>query len=366
MSESIELDLSLLTTPDQVASAARDLLLPGVRDLVGRIPPPLHTPCAYYFGWADEAGRDVAYRGPGFRAVALVLLCAGVEGGSWRAARPVATACALIHAYAFISDDVIDQDAARRGRASVWKAFGTATAVLAADALLMTALAELAEHASPAGAEVRRILFGAMYGAFRAQALEVRHQRQDDVPLQQALEVVDGKSSHWVAACCEAGALQGEVRPERVELMRDLGWHLGRVMQLRDDVLDVFGPVAGDREPRRDDLRARKRTSVVCAALESGHPARNELAAYYRRPRPPRQDELGHIAGLVDRCGGRDWAERQIAHHLERARACVRRAVQDRRLADLMCAYADQFADQPVGDGTTPPPHTSHQTAPGP
>ncbi|MGA4545836.1 polyprenyl synthetase family protein [Uniformispora flossi] len=339
-----------MTTPDQVASAARGILLPYLRNLVGRVPPPLDIPCGYYFGWVDEAGREVVYQGPACRAVTLVLLSAGVEGASWQRARSVAAACALIHGYGLICDDVIDQDGTRRGLPTVWKAFGVPTAILAADALLMTALAELAEQTGPAAADVRRVLVGAMYGAFRAQAEEARLQQNARVSLRQALEVVDGKSSDWVAACCAAGALQGGVGPERVELMRSFGWHLGRVMQLRDDVLDVFGHAGEAAPPRRDDLRSRKKTSIVCAALESGHALQTELASYYRRPQAPNDAELGRMADLVEQCGGRDWAERKIEDHLDQAHACVRRAVVDPGLAELICAYADQFTHQSVGD----------------
>ncbi|MGW1603659.1 polyprenyl synthetase family protein [Streptomyces eurythermus] len=366
MSDSTELDHSALTTPDHVVSAARGLLLPHLRKLVGRVPAPLHDPCAYYFGWVDEAGREVVYRGPSFRAVTLVLLSAGVEGGSWHRAQPVAGACALIHGYGLICDDVIDKDGMRRGFPTVWKTFGVSTAVLAADALLMTALAELAEQTGPAAADVRRVLFGAMYGAFRAQALDARHQQQAGVCLRQALEVVDGKSSDWVAACCEAGALQGGAGPERVALMRSFGWHLGRVMQLRDDVLDLYGQAGQDAPPRRDDLRSRKKTSIVCAALESGHALRDELASYYQRPHAPQDGELGRMADLVEQCGGRAWAEREIAHHLRQAHSRVRRAVKDRRTAELMCAYADQFTRQSVGDEPVEPSRAGRPASPRP
>ncbi|MFJ6011356.1 polyprenyl synthetase family protein [Streptomyces sp. NPDC092952] len=355
MPGSAERGSSPTALPDQVAAGARRMLMPHLRDVVGRIPPPLHTPCAYYFGWVDEAGRTVAYRGPSFRVVTLVLLSAGVEGGSWRRARSVAAACALIHAYGLICDDVIDQDATRRGVPTVWKAFGVPTAILAADTLLTMALTELTERTPPAAAEVRQVLFGAMHGAFRAQALEAQYQQRGGASLRQALEVVDGKSSDWVAACCEAGALQGGAGPAGVELMRSFGWHLGRVMQVRDDVLDVFGDGREDVPPRRDDLKARRKTSIVCAALESGHLFQDELALYYRRPDGPHDGELGRMADLVERCGGRDWAEHEIAHHLRQARSCVRRAVKDRRLAELMCAYADQFTHQSVGDEAVEP-----------
>ncbi|GAA3713393.1 polyprenyl synthetase family protein [Streptomyces tremellae] len=343
---------SALDSPDHVVSAARDMLMPQLREVVGRIPPPLHTPCAYQFGLVDATGQEVAYRGPTYRVVALVLLSAGAEEDTWQRAREVALACALIHGYAFICDDIIDGDLTRRGFPSVWRTFGTATAILAADLLLTTALSRLAELETPASRAAAGLLSGALQGGLRAQALEGQYEQRGDVSLQQALDVVDGKTSDWVAACCEAGALQAGTGAERAPLMRSYGWHVGRVIQLRDDVVDVFGEKRTAAPPKRDDLRTRKKSSIVCAALESGHALQDELASYYRRPHGPQDSEIDRMAALVDQCGGRDWAERQITRHLRQAHSCAHRAADDPRAAELMCDYADMFADQSVGDRT--------------
>lgn len=148
--------------------------------------------------------------------------------------------------------------------------------------------------------------------------------------------------------------------------MRSFGWHLGRVMQLRDDILDLYGQAGQDTPPRRGDLRSRKKTSIVCAALESGHALQDELASYYQRPHTPQDGELSRMADLVEQCGGRAWAEQKIAHHLGQAHSRVRRAVKDQQMAELMCAYADLFTHHSVGDEPIEPSRAGHPAGPGP
>ena len=51
---------------------------------------------------------------------------------------PAAAAVELVHSFSLVHDDLpaLDDDAERRGRPTVWAAYGEATAVLAGDALV--------------------------------------------------------------------------------------------------------------------------------------------------------------------------------------------------------------------------------------
>lgn len=332
--------------PRSIALAARELLLPRLREAVDQIPPPLHTPCAYYFGWVDQSGRQVAYRGTNFSGAALVLLGGAIDGGSWLRARELTTAMVLIHSYALIMDDVIDGDPTRRGFPTVWKAFGIPTATLTADILLTLGFTLLAEHSTRAS----RIVGQALQGALCGQAMDVDGQRRCDITLDQALDIADRKTSNWAATHSAVGALCTDAVPEQAEAIRAFGWHVGRIMQLRDDIADIYGDEADGSPPKRSDLKTRKKTAIVCAALQSDHAHRQELADYYQRPDDLRDDELDHIAALIEQSGARDWAEGQITHLHQQAHIHARNATDDPELQQLICGYADLITQHSVGD----------------
>ena len=86
------------------------------------------------------------------------------------------------------------------------------------------------------------------------------------------------------------------------------GAHVGLAFQLTDDLLGIWGAeVTG--KPVRADLRARKKSLPVVAALTSGTPAADQLRALLTDPQPLSEDNLVRAADLIVAAGGEQWAE---------------------------------------------------------
>jgi len=89
-------------------------------------------------GSLDEPVRH-ALSGGGKRVRPVLCLAAGeAVGAEPERVLPAAVAVELVHSFSLVHDDLpaLDNDTERRGRPSVWAAFGEATAILAGDALL--------------------------------------------------------------------------------------------------------------------------------------------------------------------------------------------------------------------------------------
>src|SRR5438067_13849512 len=91
-------------------------------------------------GALQESLRYATAGGKRVRAV-ICLATAEAAGSEAGRALPAAAALELVHAFSLVHDDLpaLDNDAERRGRASVWARHGEAVAVLAGDALLAEA-----------------------------------------------------------------------------------------------------------------------------------------------------------------------------------------------------------------------------------
>jgi geranylgeranyl diphosphate synthase type I len=76
-------------------------------------------------------------------------------------------------------------------------------------------------------------------------------------------------------------------------------------------------------KPVRADLRARKKSLPVVAALSSGTPAGSELAEILASEGELTEDELTHAADLVVAAGGRRWAEQEADGRLAAAAASL-------------------------------------------
>ncbi|MEW1653757.1 polyprenyl synthetase family protein [Streptomyces sp. NPDC093707] len=307
----------------QLLGRARELIEPELRKAVDRLAEPVRSMAGYHFGWWDEAGRPANTGwGKGVRA-ALVLSSARAMGAPREAAVATAAAVELVHNFSLVHDDLMDGDATRRGSRTVWSVFGSAQAVLTGDALLVLALDVLAQRCPANGAATLRELCEALLELVAGQGADISFEARHDVDLDECLAMADGKTAGLLARACALGALAADVEPERIDAMRAFGRHLGLAFQLVDDVLGIWGDSAVTGKPVGSDLRSRKKSLPVVAALSGGTDAGARLAALYHRPEPLTDDEVAEAALLIEEAGGRRWAVREAARQRTAALDCL-------------------------------------------
>jgi geranylgeranyl diphosphate synthase type I len=97
-------------------------------------------------------------------------------------------------------------------------------------------------------------------------------------------------------------------------------------LQLRDDVLGVFGDPSETGKPAGDDLREGKRTVLVATTMERASPA--QLAEMRRSLGDPRLDEAGvdRLRVLMTETGALDEVERLIGELRDDAWTALARA----------------------------------------
>jgi len=298
-----------------------ELLDPALQGAVDELDPVMRTACAYHLGWVDASGAPVA-PGSGGKALrpALTLLSALACGGEPKQALPGAVAVELVHNFSLVHDDVMDGDATRRHRPTVWAVFGVPTAVLLGDAMLTLAVDVLQRpDAVPWGAAATACLTGAVGALVGGQSADMAFEARADVTMPEGLEMAAGKTSALLRCSATIGAMAVGADDDEVALVGDFGEHLGHAFQLVDDLLGIWGDPASTGKPALADLRSRKKSLPVLAALESTTLAGERLRQLYRRPEPFSEDELPVVAELVDLAGGRRWAQDRADEEVQRA-----------------------------------------------
>ena len=152
---------------------------------------------------------------------------------------PVLIGIELIHAYTLVHDDLpcMDNDEIRRGKPSVWKAYGETMAVLVGDALqtmgieLLTDLSDI---------RIIREITHAMndLGVVGGQVRDTLLQH-DTLTLLELLRLHDEKTGGFIAASLVIGTYAASAEEKDIATMRQFGLLLGRAFQIRDDILDV-------------------------------------------------------------------------------------------------------------------------------
>jgi geranylgeranyl diphosphate synthase type I len=303
----------------EVLAACRALVEPALRAAVDTLPGTTRRIAGYHFGWWDEYGDPVSVDGGKALRPAVVLLAAEAVDGAAAAALPAAVAVELVHNFSLLHDDVMDRDRLRHHRPTVWSVFGIGPAILVGDALLTLALDMLAGSGHPAAQEAMRMLGSAVQDLVEGQCADVEFERRPDVNLAECVTMAARKTGALLACAGGIGALFGGGPPERVDRLHAFGAHLGLAFQHSDDLLGIWGDPAVTGKPVHSDLRSRKKSLPVVAALTSGTPAGRELAALYR-PGPALSDaDLAKAAQLVERAGGRVFSRTQAEAQLGKA-----------------------------------------------
>ena len=179
--------------------------------------------------------------------------------------------CAIeaVHVYSLIHDDLpcMDDAELRRGKATVHKAFGEATAVLAGDSLHALAFEILSDPATHEDPWVRSDLVlelaraagpGGMAGG---QMMDlVAEGQQLDLPAITRLQQL--KTGALIEYAVEAACIMTRMPIEARTPYRGYARNIGLAFQIADDLIDSSGDAAAAGKPTRKDANAGKATFV--------------------------------------------------------------------------------------------------------
>ncbi len=192
-----------------------------------------------------------------------------------------------VHCYSLVHDDLpaMDDDAMRRGRPTVHRAFDAATAILSGDSLLTLAfdlLSRSQTHPDPAvrialvAGLARAAGLGGMAGG---QMLDLAAEgRFGKTTLNAAkVETLDSmKTGALIKFACLTGAILGEAPKSAHAALGRYGHALGQAFQIADDLLDIEGDAATLGKSTGKDT-ARGKATLVRILGRNG--ARARLAA---------------------------------------------------------------------------------------
>ncbi|MFF4141021.1 family 2 encapsulin nanocompartment cargo protein polyprenyl transferase [Streptomyces sp. NPDC001698] len=316
---------------------------PELRAAVASLPAAMRRIARYHFGWEHADGSPAAGNGGKAIRPALVLTAATALGGppARAVAARAAAAVELVHNFTLLHDDVMDRDATRRHRPTAWTVFGENDAILAGDALQALALGLIAENPHPASSAAAARLAACVVELCEGQRADTALERRapGEVTLAEVLAMAEAKTGALLGCACAVGALYAGAGEEEVGALDAFGRQAGLAFQLIDDVIGIWGDPARTGKPAGADLTARKKSLPVVAALTSGTPAAAELAELYARPH--QQGEEERMTLVVERAGGRDWAQAQAADRMARAVDDLARAVPDPANAGGLLALAE-------------------------
>jgi geranylgeranyl diphosphate synthase type I len=271
----------------------------------------------------------------------------------------------LVHAFALLQDDVMDQSALRRGqpaahvRLARWhqaqgldgsaERFGESAAVLLADLCLVWAEQLFRDSGLPAAMLARGWpRYDTLRGELAVgQFADLVNDARGDPTLDEVLSVTRRKSGNYtVRRPLELGAALAGAGEPVLAVLGEYGGLVGEAFQLRDDVLGVFGQPDVTGKPSGGDLLEHKATSLVVLAGDMASPVQDAELSRLARREDLTEADLDRWRQLIIDTGATIRIERMISDRVTAACAALGRGGVSpfvrATLTDLAVRYTDR------------------------
>jgi len=259
----------------------------------------------------------------------------GQRGGAHDDVIQAGAALELLHIFALIHDDVMDESASRRGQPSVHTLaaqlhlhsgargnaarFGESIAVLVGDLAHAEADHLVTELPEPMRRIWRRLVIELVQGQSRDLTGTAAGRRD----LAHARQVARMKSgAYTVQRPLQLGAAAAGADRDVVRAITGYGREVGEAFALRDDLLGVWGDPHLTGKPAGDDLLCGKPTVILSLAHDRLQGAALELLSRVGTPELSPAD-VSHLQDALQASGVVDAVESRISGHIRAAVAAL-------------------------------------------
>jgi geranylgeranyl diphosphate synthase type II len=183
-----------------------------------------------------------------------------------------AKAIELFHNFTLIHDDIMDAAPLRRGMETVHKKYGSSTAILSGDVMVIRCYDYLNKVDSQHIHKVLHIFNRSAREVCEGQQMDMDFEQQLQVNLNDYIQMIALKTSVLIAASLEIGAVLGGASEGNCKHIYEFGKNLGIAFQIQDDYLDAFGDPEKFGKDVGGDIRQNKKTFLFLHVLEVATP----------------------------------------------------------------------------------------------
>ena len=286
-------------------------------------PASLYDPADYFLGLGGKRIRPV-----------LCLMGNELFGPIEEDAWDMAIALELFHNFTLIHDDIMDKAPLRRGQPTVHARYGSSTAILAGDVMMVAGYDYISRIRSP---HIRRILELYNQTAMKVcegQQLDMDYESRERVTMEEYLRMIELKTSVLLAGSLQIGAILGGAGLGNQDAIYRFGRNLGLAFQVQDDYLDCYGDASKFGKQVGGDIVAGKKTFLLIKTLEMADGAQRREMEELARAAPA--EKVAGMLRIFSACGVDAWArELKEQYHVAASRSLEDIAVLSKRKEPL-------------------------------
>jgi geranylgeranyl diphosphate synthase type II len=225
-----------------------------------------------------------------------------IKEDAWHAA----SAIELFHNFTLIHDDIMDKAPLRRGMPTVHSKYGENTALLAGDAMLVTAYEHLNKISPDYLPTILRLFNTTAKQVCEGQQYDMDFEKAVSVQFDEYLRMIELKTSVALAASLKIGAILGGAGERNQNLLYEFGKKLGIAFQVQDDYLDAFGDPEKFGKQLGGDILSNKKTFLLIHTLEVASPG--QLKELEDLLKSNASGKIEKVLQLFKDCKAGEWA----------------------------------------------------------
>lgn len=282
----------------------------------------------------DAAQHLLTLKGKRIRPV-LCLMASELFGPVSEDAFYAANAIELFHNFTLVHDDIMDRAPIRRGHPTVHQKFGSDTALLAGDVMLIQAYEYLNKIDTALLPKVISLFNATAKKVCEGQQLDMEFEKREHISIEAYVDMIGLKTSVLLAASLQMGSILGGAGLANQEFLYDFGKNLGIAFQIQDDYLDAFGDPEKFGKQRGGDILANKKTFLLLRALEAADSG--QLKKLNELLQSDGEQKIQPVLEIYQSCGVDQWARELKKQYQQNAlKALEEVAVMSRRKQPLM------------------------------
>jgi geranylgeranyl diphosphate synthase, type II len=236
-----------------------------------------------------------------------------IHADAWQ----VATAIELFHNFTLIHDDIMDAAPLRRGLETVHYKYGSNTALLAGDVMLVVAYEYLNKISSSYLKPIINIFSKTAKEVCEGQQLDMDFEKQSAVSLHDYLNMIELKTSVLLAASLKLGAIIGGAGEGNQNHLYEFGKNLGIAFQIQDDYLDAFGDPEKFGKAAGGDIKQNKKTFLLIHALETANA--NQKEELNNLLQTDADNKVQRVLKIFRDCNVDEWAKQLKQEYFNKA-----------------------------------------------
>ncbi len=236
-----------------------------------------------------------------------------IHPDAWHAA----TAIELFHNFTLIHDDIMDKAPLRRGMQTVHEKYGSATALLSGDVMLVVAYDYLNKADASYLHKIIHVFNKTAKQVCEGQQMDMDFETKESVSLDEYLHMIKLKTSVLLAGSLQIGSILGGAGDGNQQHLYEFGKNLGLAFQVQDDYLDAFGDPQKFGKQVGGDILSNKKTFLLIRAMEVARDSQSREIKELLQTNS--SDKVSRMLSIFKTCGVDDWAKELKGKYVDTA-----------------------------------------------